>query len=156
MWPCLLGSDKQPGKVIAQLSWRQAALLISPCSVVSIAPYPPLYNPLRALQRIFWSPREDGGGGRPVPEIRREVLGEGSWGVGGAVTSLKPSCRTSSKFPRVRQASIVPAGGSPGGVSRPGGRRLLLPLHTKTLRLAHWDLFRVPHATYWKPRPEPN
>lgn len=27
----------------------------------------------------------------------------------GTVTSLKPSCRTSSKFPRVRQASIVPA-----------------------------------------------
>lgn len=38
--------------------------------------------------------------------------------MGGAVTSLKPSCRTSSKFPRVKQASIVPAG-PPGGVSGP-------------------------------------
>lgn len=106
---------------------------------------------------MIWGPREDGGG-EPPPEIRREALGEGSWEwEEQTVTSLKPSCRTSSKFPRVRQASIVLAGGSPGGVSRPGsGRRRLLPLHTKTLRSAHWDLSGVPQATYWKPRPEPN
>lgn len=63
---------------------------------------------------MIWGPPEDGGG-EPLPEIRREALGEGSWEwEEQTVTSLKPSCRTSSKFPRVRQASIVPAGGSPG------------------------------------------
>lgn len=107
--------------------------------------------------RVVLGPPEEEGAGGPVPEIRREALGEGGWAVGGAdgaVTSLKPSCRTSRKFPRVRHASMVPAGAPRAGLQ--ARRRRLLPLHTKTPGSARGDVSGVPHATYWKPRPEPN
>ena len=116
MWSCLLGSGKLPEKVNAQLGWWKEALLTSLTPPVSLHGIHHL-SPLRALQANCSTVLVRMG----VEEDPFQRLGGKHWGRGTGeweeqiVTSLKPSGRTSSKFPRVRHASIVPAQGSRAG-----------------------------------------
>lgn len=68
--------SKLSGKVMAQLSCGQAALLISPGS--PICPASTTLALLGFYGRFALGSPEDGGGRGPLPETGRETLGEGS------------------------------------------------------------------------------